>query len=160
MHIVDSSNDEKFVVGTNDEFFVNSYTSVGMGFNFHLDEATIYGIPEKISSVIADDGTYRLFDQDLFPHTAGETSNLYGNIPYLTAHSAEEGEASLIWLNSADSFYNIKTLDDTTKEVYAVSEGGAMEFFMMASPDPKTMQKNVADISGYSPLPPLYMMGF
>mmetsp|Transcript_59715 Transcript_59715/g.82037 ORF Transcript_59715/g.82037 Transcript_59715/m.82037 type:complete len:222 (+) Transcript_59715:678-1343(+) len=131
-----------------------------MGFNFHLDGATMYGLPEKISSVIADDGSYRLFNQDLFPHTAGETSDLYGNIPYLTVHSAEEGDASLIWLNSADSFYNIKTLEDTTKEVYAVSEGGAMEFFMMAAPEPKAMQKNMADISGYSPLPPLYMMGF
>jgi len=65
----------------------------------------LYGIPEKESSVIAGDGTYRLFNQDLFPHVNDDTADLYGDIPYLTVHSPMNGEASLIWVNSADSFY-------------------------------------------------------
>ena len=79
-----------------------------MGFHFPMDH--LYGLPQRAYDLKLPTteifGPYRLFNQDLFPHSADSMTNLYGSIPYLTGHS-EFGDASVAWMNSADTWVHI-----------------------------------------------------
>lgn len=92
--------------------------SVSLG--FYVPQKHLYGIPERAFDfrlpTTEKSGPYRLFNQDLFPHSCEAKTNLYGSIPYLTAHSALEGDSSIAWMNSGDTWVDIldyKTVMDS-----------------------------------------------
>ena len=79
-----------------------------MGFEFSARH--LYGLPQRASNLRLETtgktGPYRLFNQDLFPHSPEAMTNLYGSIPYLTGHSFR-GDMSVAWMNSADTWVDI-----------------------------------------------------
>ena len=76
-----------------------------------------------------ESGPYRLFNQDLYPHSCESMTNLYGSVPYLTGHSVD-GDASVVWMNSAETWVDIL---DEKDYVSFLSESGTLEFFVFAT---------------------------
>jgi alpha-glucosidase (family GH31 glycosyl hydrolase) len=76
----------------------------------------------------------------------------YASVPYVTAHSTQ-GDASLLWVNSADTWVDV--LPSVVNGTYCnfVSESGLFELFMFASPSPKAQLYTLATITGFAPLP-------
>jgi alpha 1,3-glucosidase len=103
-----------------------------------------------------------LFNQDLFPHAVNSSVNLYGSVPYLTAHSLN-GDASIAWMNSADTWVHILQSPYDVNSTYAsfVSEAPTLEFFFFCSSrSPKIVQEKLAVVTGYQAMPPAYALGF
>lgn len=88
---------------------IDFHESIGMGF-FMPNTFHMYGIPERAYShkltTTDEHGPYRLFNIDLFPHSANSTVGLYASVPYLTGHGNKR-DASILWCNSGDTFVHI-----------------------------------------------------
>lgn len=61
---------------------------------------------------------YRLYNLDVFEHRPYSPQNLYGSIPYLTAHS-DLFDAGIAWMNSAETFVDIYASNDNPYNQYA-----------------------------------------
>ena len=129
--------------------------SVSLG--FHMPHEHLYGLPERAFQfrlkTTEDIGPYRLFNQDLFPHSCDANTNLYGSVPYLTGHSTSS-DASIAWLNAGDtwvSLLNQTKIDGAPGTLVSfTSEAPVLEFFIFGSKrGPWRVQKQLADLSGY-----------
>jgi alpha 1,3-glucosidase len=58
---------------------------------------------------------YRLYNLDVFEFELNEPMSLYGAIPLLLSHSAEQ-TAAVFWLNAAETFVDISTNRDVSVE--------------------------------------------
>ena len=113
-------------------------TSVALG--FFAPTPHMYGIPGResafnLNTTQDEEGPYRLFNRDLDPHWAHNKTELYGSIPYLTAHS-DTFDSSVAWMNSADTWVDILPMefeDHKGRYFDFLSEGGALEFFTFGS---------------------------
>jgi alpha-glucosidase (family GH31 glycosyl hydrolase) len=81
-----------------------------IGLSFKLHSQYLYGLPERADTFLlhsTENGEpYRLYNLDIFEHKPFDQRNLYGSIPYLTAHSAFF-DSSIVWMNSAETFVDI-----------------------------------------------------
>ena len=72
-----------------DEYNIDFKQSVSVGFKVFAED--FYGLPQRAFKFKLDttetSGPYRLFNQDLFPHSEDSMTNLYSSVPYLTSHS-------------------------------------------------------------------------
>jgi alpha 1,3-glucosidase len=70
----------------------------------------LYGLPERADNFLLktteNDNPYRLYNLDIFQHEPYNKQNLYGSVPYLTAHS-NEFDTAIAWMNSAETFVDI-----------------------------------------------------
>lgn len=123
----------------------------------------MYGLSERESSLLLSDTTkgdpYRFFNIDYYMHQTGDARGEYGSIPYITGHD-ETNDASLLWVNSSDTWTDlVKTASDGVFSNF-VSESGQIELFLFASDSPKKQLKNLAEITGHAPLPPIQHLGY
>jgi alpha 1,3-glucosidase len=66
-----------------------------------------------------------------------------------------------MWVNSASSYIDVIFDDDDSSFLGITSESGQIDFFIFASAQsPKKIVQDVAIITGYAPLPPIYSLGF
>ena len=101
----------------------------------------------------------------------GNPQPLYGSIPYVTGFSSEAA-ASILWVNSAQTTIDIDDSalagDDGSLITFS-SESGALEFFVFSSALPKEVShtnrvkkinRDLATISGFAPMPMIQTLGF
>lgn len=87
-------------------------------------------------------------------------TNLYASVPYLTGHS-RAGDSSIAWMNSAETWVDIKNSTKSGSSINFLSEAPTLEFFVfMSTLGPHRVQKSLADVSGYPTMPPAYSLGF
>jgi alpha-glucosidase (family GH31 glycosyl hydrolase) len=67
----------------------------------------------------------------------GDARGEYGSIPYVTGHSTGL-DASLLWINSADTWTDILDMGNEKMMSNFVSESGQLELFIFGSKSPKT----------------------
>ena len=101
----------------------------------------------------------------------GNPQPLYGSIPYVTGFNAESASA-ILWVNSAQTVIDIDdgSFNKTDGSMITFSsESGALEFFMFASTlssdtsetnRVKKVNKDLATISGFAPMPMIQTLGF
>ena len=138
-----------------------------IGISFKVNSKHLFGIPERAERStlkVTDHGElYRLYNLDIFKHEPYSKQSLYGSIPYITAHT-KAYDVSFLWLNSAETWVNIMKGRNQERVITWLSEAGKMEFFLFGSSlkngGPKQIYKHLADITGYSPLPPYFSLGF
>jgi alpha 1,3-glucosidase len=70
----------------------------------------LYGLPERADKLLLKDTElsepYRLYNLDIFEHKEYSKQNLYGSVPYMTAHK-DTSDVSILWMNSAETFVDI-----------------------------------------------------
>ncbi|CDW89550.1 neutral alpha-glucosidase ab [Stylonychia lemnae] len=145
-----------------------------IGLSFKMNSQYLYGLPERADEFLLKTTEkaqpYRMYNVDYFEHRAFHPQNLYGSIPYLTAHT-DQFDSSVVWMNSAETFVDIFDDDESqsSKEykdrlITYLSESGSMEFFIFGNSNknggPKYIMQKLATITGYQAMPPYYSLGF
>ena len=137
--------------------------------SFYMANEHLYGLPERKNKYQINDtrhsDPYRMYSVDLFPHKEWDNTGLYSGIPYVTGHGMKgKPDSSLLWINAAETWVDVLDHDKMSGEggkiINFISEGGVIEFFMIAASNPKRIHKRLATITGFPFLPPLYSLGF
>ena len=153
--------------------------SIGLDVTF-VGYEHVYGIPEHAStfSLKSTDGSgeysepYRLYNLDVFEYELDTPSSLYGAIPFMYAHRKTptgSSDAGLLWLNAAETWIDISKsekknpLSFTSKAKSAhthwISESGILDLLVFLGPDSKSIFKQYGELTGHTPLPPLFSIG-
>lgn len=141
----------------------------------------VYGIPEHASSFALKSTTggqgeysepYRLYNLDVFEYALDSPSALYGAIPFMYAHrktSSGSSDAALLWLNAAETWIDISKTEKKnplhfstgakSSQTHWISESGTLDLLVFLGPDSKTIFKQYGELTGYTPLPPLFSIG-
>ena len=138
-----------------------------VGLDFTVNATHMYGLPHRADNFRLEetgfDHPYRLFNQDRFNFDEeGKNSQpLYGSVPYIMGHS-HQSDASIAWMNSAETFVFLNHAHKGQKTNNAfVSEGNALEFYLLgAEGNPKKLQKKLAELTGYTAMPPMHSLGY
>jgi mannosyl-oligosaccharide alpha-1,3-glucosidase len=135
--------------------------AVGLGALFETEY--LYGLSERESSLLLTDthetDPYRFFNIDYYGHRKGDPRGEYGSIPYVTGHTSKN-DASLLWLNSADTWTDLIKTAENKFFTNFVSESGVLELFLFASDSPKTQLETLTNITGHATLPPIEALGY
>lgn len=136
--------------------------------SFYMASENLYGLPERANTyklnVTKKHEPYRLYALDKFPHEEFDDQSLYSGIPYIMGHSDNGHDEGIMWINGADTYVDI--FEDTVggnsngRIANFISEGGMLEFFIIAATTPKRLQKLLATVTGFPALPPLFSLGF
>ena len=128
-------------------------------FDFSLKNINkCFGIPERSSSFFLKDDTYRLFNCDHPEQVPYESQCTYGSIPVLYGIN-KEYIVSVFNHNYTDQFVEIKT-QEKNKDIKWISEGGIINLYLFSDTDYYRNFRKFAFISGFSPLPPLWALGY
>ncbi|KAI5956603.1 ROT2 [Candida jiufengensis] len=134
--------------------------SIGLDFTL-IGFQNLYGIPEHADSMLLKDTTnkepYRLYNVDIFEYETDSRLPMYGSIPLLTAIK-KDVSIGIFWLNSADSYIDIKKSQDST--VHWMSENGILDFIIIIEDSPKDINQVYGKITGFTQLPLLSSLGY
>lgn len=153
-------------------------STVAMDFAF-MNMQSVFGIPEHADRFSLQDTTggdpYRLYNLDVFEYELWNPMSLYAAVPFMLGHNAAN-TVGLFWLNAAetwidvkksgtgvlDSISNLVTSSQSAKntDTYWISESGVMEFFVLLGPGPKDVSRQYAELTGTTPLPPEWSLGY
>lgn len=152
--------------------------SVGMDISFPASQH-IFGIPEHASSTIlqttatSDDENhpskykepYRLYNLDVFEYELDETMALYGHVPLVVSQSMTTQTVGVFWFNPTETFVEVQQNDkiSTNKPsmtTHWISESGIIDVFILPGPDPKSMYKQYSMLTGTTPIPPMFALGY
>lgn len=143
------------------EIQIDYKMAVGLGALFETNY--LYGLAERESSLLLTETSqkdpYRFFNIDYYAHQKDDPTGEYGSIPYVTGHS-KTNDASLLWMNSADTWTDLIQTTDQKMFTNFVSESGVLELFLFASDSPKTQIANLTKITGRASFPPIEALGF
>lgn len=137
--------------------------AIGMGASFETNY--LFGLPERESTfelkstLLENREPYNFFNIDYYGHHYPDARGEYGSMPYVTGHSVTN-DASLMWMNAADTWADLITIADNKKITNFVSESGQLELFIFSSNHPKIQLANVAKITGHGTLPPIETLGY
>jgi neutral alpha-glucosidase AB len=151
--------------------------SVGMDFSF-VGFQHLYGIPEHADSFALRDtrgytDPYRLYNVDVFEYEINSPMALYGSVPMMLAHSAEQ-TIGLLWLNPSETwvdiessnqgvaglFSNLVSGETKTRLTHWFSETGLIDVWFMFGPKPEDVMRQNAFLVGSTYLPPYYSIGY
>ena len=146
-----------------------------------VDYEHVYGIPEHASSfslksTSSGEGEYsepyRLYNLDVFEYELDTPASLYGAIPFMYAHrktSKGSSDAALLWLNAAETWIDLtksskkNPLSFSSKakssQTHWISESGVLDLLVFLGPDSETIFKQYGELTGFTPLPPMFSIG-
>lgn len=155
-------------------------SSVGMDFSF-VGFNHVYGIPEHADSfplrqTKGSSDPFRLYNLDVFEYVLNSPMALYGSVPLMIAHS-ESGTAGLFWLNVAETWVDVESSSNQgvvssivdfvkgstpvpQQDTHWFSESGIIDVFFLLGPGPKDVVNQYAKLTGTTPLPPLFSLGY
>ncbi|CAG5114994.1 unnamed protein product, partial [Candidula unifasciata] len=155
-------------------------TSVGVdiafpGFRY------VYGIPEHADSfalkTTKTTDPYRMYNLDVFEYDLYNPMALYGHVPFMVAHN-EKNTVGVFFQNPAEGWIDIqsnvadksifKNLADFVTgnnevpqtDTHWYFEDGIIDIFVLLGPGPKDIFKQYASLTGNTPLPPLWSLGY
>lgn len=88
-----------------DEYLHGPVSTVHLGFSYPRN-GTFHGLPERSTSFNLQDGHYRMYAVDIFPHEEWNPQGLYSGLPYLQAHGPALDMGTL-WANSAETWVDL-----------------------------------------------------
>ena len=142
--------------------------SVGLDIAFP-SSSFLYGLPEHASStkLLSTVGTsshykepYRLYNLDVFEYELDETMALYGEVPLIVSQSVKSGTFGVFWFNPTETFVDIDIQDSSSSKSHWISESGIIDLFLLPGPSPKDMYAQYASLTGRTPIPPMFSLGY
>ena len=130
-------------------------TAVSADITFHGEDIHFSGLPERPSTVNIESETepIRLFNTDGYEYDSKTTSNLYGSIPFLYAHSPSTSSA-IFWMNPSDSFVKFNE-----QSAQFLSEGGYIDFVLFVGTY-KEIIGQYTELTGKPMMPPAFALGY
>ncbi|MFB4167751.1 glycoside hydrolase family 31 protein [Virgibacillus sp. JSM 102003] len=115
-----------------------------------------YGFGEKSGHLDKRGETYEMWNTDVYAPHNPETDPLYESIPYFMA--LRNGRAhGLFFDNTFRTTFNMKA-DHNGYSFKA--EGGQLDYFVLAGPEPKSVLQQYTHLTGKMPLPPRWALGY
>jgi len=161
----------------------NGHTGLRLDFTFE-DTRFVYGLPEHTDGLALKDTVnggdpYRLYNLDVFEYELNERMALYASIPFMQSHSAKQS-TGLFWLNAAETWVDVSTGKagdgilgtlsgmmsgggaEKAPEVQTtwISESGIIDAFVLLGPGPKDVSAQFGALTGTTPLPPFFALGY
>lgn len=122
-----------------------------MGENDHF-----YGFGEKSGHLNKRGDKYEMWNTDVYAPHNPETDPLYESIPFFL--TLRDGLVYGVFFdNTFRTVFDMKTHDD----MYSFeAEGGQLDYYVMAGPDPKSVLRKYTHLTGRMPLPPKWAIGY
>mmetsp|Transcript_16244 Transcript_16244/g.31748 ORF Transcript_16244/g.31748 Transcript_16244/m.31748 type:complete len:1001 (-) Transcript_16244:128-3130(-) len=139
--------------------------AVGMDVTYEAS-SHVYGLAEHASpmalkNTVGSGGysdPYRLYNLDVFEYELDVPMALYGAIPFITSHS-ERGTVGAFWLNSAETFVDIK--DGARGKVsHWISESGSIDLFLLLGGTPQGVIREYSRLTGFQALPQKFSLAY
>jgi alpha-glucosidase len=120
------------------------------------DDEHYYGLGDKAGPLDRRDLAFTNWNTDAYAWQES-TDPLYKTIPFFIA--LRKGVAHGVFVdNTWRSWFDF---GKQSRDAYAFgSDGGALDYYFIAGPDPKAVLERYADLTGKAPLPPLWTLGF
>ena len=116
-----------------------------------------FGLGDKAGPLDRRGQTFQLWNSDAYGFH--ETSDpLYKAIPFVIEADGEGRSAGLFFDDTFRSWFDFGRTDPEVMSFGAA--GGPIDYYVMAGPDPKAVVQAWAWLTGPSPLPPLWSLGF
>jgi alpha-glucosidase len=133
--------------------------SLGKGFRVEKvmpDDAHYYGLGDKAGPLDRRDMAFTHWNEDAYGWD-DSTDPLYKSIPFFI--SLRKGRAYGIFLdNTWRSWFDF---GKSSRDSYAFgSDGGELDYYFIHGPHPKSVIERYANLTGKTPLPPLWSLGF
>eukprot|EP00586_Coscinodiscus_wailesii_P019518 CAMPEP_0172503312 /NCGR_PEP_ID=MMETSP1066-20121228/168103_1 /TAXON_ID=671091 /ORGANISM="Coscinodiscus wailesii, Strain CCMP2513" /LENGTH=1025 /DNA_ID=CAMNT_0013278997 /DNA_START=155 /DNA_END=3232 /DNA_ORIENTATION=+ len=144
----------------------NGPMSVGIDVTF--PSRHLYGLPEHASSTLLQttegEGSkykepYRLYNLDVFEYDLDTTMALYGSVPIIVSNNGKHS-VGLFYFNPTETFVDVLTDDEESTTAHFISESGVLDLFFLPGPTPSSVFSQYATITGRTPLPPLFALGY
>ncbi|PAV30966.1 alpha-glucosidase [Virgibacillus profundi] len=115
-----------------------------------------YGFGEKSGFLDKRGEKYEMWNTDVYAPHNPETDPLYESIPYFMTLRA--GKAHGVFFdNTFRTVFDMKSESD----YYSFSaEGGQMDYYVMAGPEPKDVLEQYTHLTGRMPIPPKWALGY
>jgi alpha-glucosidase len=120
------------------------------------DDEHYYGLGDKAGPLDRRDRAFTNWNTDAYAWQES-TDPLYKSIPFFIA--VRRGRAYGIFLdNTWRSWFDF---GKTSRDAYSFgADGGALDYYFIDGPQPKSVLERYADLTGKAPLPPLWSLGF
>ena len=116
------------------------------------------GLPERPQHLFIEDGVIRLYNTDDNAQIVGGVKPTYGSIPMI--HGINKNHIFTVFNNnSSDQYVEIKT-ENNNKNFLWTMEGGIIDLYLTSDTNYNRNFQKLADITGYAPLPPLWVFGY
>lgn len=141
--------------------------SVGMELTFPASKH-LFGLPEHASSTQLKTTAgsnhhyaepYRLYNLDVFEYELNETMALYGHVPLVVSQSIVTETSGVFWFNPTETFVDVEEVNGSSK-TYFMSESGIIDLFLLPGPNPSAIYNQYARLTGRTPLPPIFSLGY
>lgn len=120
------------------------------------DDEHYYGLGDKGASLDRRDMAFSNWNTDAFGWQES-TDPRYKSIPFFVA--VRGGKAYGVFLDN--TFRAWFDFGKTARDRYSFgSDGGDLDYYFIAGPEPKAVLERYADLTGKPPLPPLWTLGF
>lgn len=156
-------------------------SSIGVDISF-VGFRYAYGLPEhadtfalKTTKQATD--PYRLYNLDVFEYELHNPMSLYVAIPYIVAHK-KNSTVGALWFNAAETWIDTSSsvsskgffrsvLDKVIPgeevphfDAHFMSETGVIDIFFFGGSSPRDVQRQLARVTGVTPIPPLFSLGY
>lgn len=91
-------------------------------------------------------------------YDASSSTGLYGTVPFLQSH-VPGVSTGFLTLMSSEGWIDVVHPEEGGVQTHWFGESGVLDSFIMLGSQPKEIFKQYADLTGYSPLPPLFAIG-
>ncbi|WP_164667986.1 glycoside hydrolase family 31 protein [Virgibacillus doumboii] len=120
------------------------------------DNDHFYGFGEKSGHLDKRGGKYEMWNTDVYAPHNPETDPLYESIPYFM--TLRDGRAHGVFFdNTFRTTFDMKS----DREMYSYkAEGGQLDYYVMAGPEPKSVLEQYTHLTGRMPLPPKWSLGY
>ncbi|CAG0886935.1 unnamed protein product [Darwinula stevensoni] len=151
----------------------NGPTAVAMDFLFPKAQE-VYGLPEHGDHLplrnTRKEDPYRLYNLDVFEYEVWNQMALYGSIPFMLAHG-DARTVGILWLNAAETWIDVEKQSGSILNFVSggstdgvnthwISESGIIDVFFYLGPRPKDIMRQNALVTGSTPLPQYFAVGF
>ena len=120
-------------------------------------DAHYFGLGDKAGPLDRRGGAFTLWNTDAFGF--GESSDpLYKSIPFVLGVRESGRSFGLFFDNTWRSFFDFGKSERDTLSFGA--EGGGVDYYVMAGPEPKSVVQAYAYLTGTAPLAPRWTLGF
>jgi alpha-glucosidase len=120
------------------------------------DDEHYYGLGDKAGPLDRRDLAFTNWNTDAYAWQES-TDPLYKTIPFVLA--LRKGRAHGLFVdNTWRSWFDF---GKQARDAYSFgADGGALDYYFIAGPEPKAVVERYADLTGKTPLPPLWTLGF
>jgi alpha 1,3-glucosidase len=131
----------------------------------------LFGLPEHASGTQLKSTTgngsyykepYRLYNLDVFEYELDETMSLYGEVPLIVSQSKISDTVGVFWFNPTETFVDVKEPENNAEgiQTHWISESGILDLFLLPGPSPKALYEQYGRLTGYTPMPPMFSLGY